>query len=349
MFTPRIPMRTLETLCRALGTMLDSGVPVVKALNVVAKKTGDQRCRRVLREITAQVEVGHDISTACRDQAGYFPEMFCDLVAVSEQSGSLPEVLIHLANHYDNLLRMRRTFLAAIIWPIIQFVAAVLIIAAVIVILGWVASLNPNTKPTDTLGLGLIGVPGAILWLSVTFGSVALLLGTYFLMKKGFEQHRLLDGLLLSIPVVGKCMRSFAIARFSWAFYLTQNSGMAIVPSLTTALKATGNGAFQGMTKRMTGLVKEGEDLSTAFEQTGLFPEEYLHMVQVAETSGTVPETLNRLSPQFEDQARRSLMVLAAVMSWVVWIVVAVFIIFIIFSVMLTYIGMINDLANGKF
>jgi type IV pilus assembly protein PilC len=123
---------------------------------------------------------------------------------------------------------------------------------------------------------------------------------------------------------------------------------MPIVPSLATALKATGNGAFQGMTRRLTGLVKDGEDLSTAFEQTGLFPEDYLHMVQVAESSGTVPETLHRLSPQFEDQARRSLMLLAAVMSWLVWLVVAAFIIFIIFSVVLTYVAMINDLANGK-
>ena len=289
MFSRRIPMRTLETLCRALGTMLDAGVPVLKALHVVAKKTGDQHCRWVLRNIAEQVEQGYDISTACRDQAGYFPEMFCDLLAVSEQSGSMPEVLTQMADHYDHLLRMRRTFLAAIIWPIIQFVAAVLIIAFVILILGWIGERNPNSEPTDTLGLGLVGVPGAITWLSMTFGSVAVVLATYFILKNGFQQSRMLDGLLLSIPVVGKCMRSFAIARFSWAFYLTQHAGMPIVPSLTTALKATGNGAFQGMTRRVTGLVKEGEDLSTAFEQSGLFPEEYLHMVQVAESSGDGP------------------------------------------------------------
>ena len=79
------------------------------------------------------------------------------------------------------------------------------------------------------------------------------------------------------------------------------------------------------------------------------FPEEYLQIVEVAETSGTVPETLERLGPQFEDQARRSLGALAAALGWLVWIAVAAFIVFIIFSIVLTYVGMINDAASGKF
>jgi type IV pilus assembly protein PilC len=71
--------------------------------------------------------------------------------------------------------------------------------------------------------------------------------------------------------------------------------------------------------------------------------------VQVGETSGTVPETLERLSPQFEEQARRSLKALAVALGWLVWVAVAVFIIFIIFSVVLKYIGMINAAASGNF
>ena len=99
-------------------------------------------------------------------------------------------------------------------------------------------------------------------------------------------------------------MRSFAIARFSWAFALTQQTGMGIGPCLDASFKATGNGAFAGASSRVQEMVLSGEELGTALADSGLFPDEYLQIVQVAETSGSVPETLARLSPQFEDQAR---------------------------------------------
>jgi type IV pilus assembly protein PilC len=152
----------------------------------------------------------------------------------------------------------------------------------------------------------------------------------------------------MRIPVLGGCMRSFAIARFSWAFALTQQTGMPISRSLELSFRATGNGAFVGASSTVCDAVLNGDELSAALDEVRLFPEEYLSLVQVAETSGTVPETLERLSPQFEDQARRSLTALAIMLGWLVWSLVAVFIIFIIFSFVLKYVGMINAAANGN-
>jgi type IV pilus assembly protein PilC len=144
-------------------------------------------------------------------------------------------------------------------------------------------------------------------------------------------------------------MRSFAIARFSWALALTQQTGMPISRSLELSFRATGNGAFVGASSGVCESVLNGGELSQALDESRLFPEEYLSLVQVAEASGTVPETLERLSPQFEDQARRSLAALAIALGWLVWTIVGVFIIFIIFSVVMKYVGMINSAANGNF
>jgi len=344
-FASRIKLQTLSYLCRSLGTMLESGVPILKSLNTLAKKTGDATCRQILREVADSVEQGNDLSAACHEHDPYFPELFCDLVSVSEQSGSMPEVLIRLADHYETLVRMKRSFLGAITWPVIQIFVAIILVAVVIVVIGELGKgLSANGKPADTLGLGLVGIPGAMIWLTFCFGSIGGLFAVYYIAYKGFQQQRMLDLVLLSVPVVGNCLRSFAIARFSWAFYITQNAGMNIVPSLTASMKATGNGAFAGMSNRTTNLVKEGEELSVALEATGLFPEEYLQIVQVAETSGTVPESLHRLGPQFEDQARRSLDTLVSVCSWAIWVLMAGFIVFIIFSFFLQYARLINSL-----
>jgi type IV pilus assembly protein PilC len=121
---------------------------------------------------------------------------------------------------------------------------------------------------------------------------------------------------------------------------------MPIARSLELSFRATSNGAFVGESPRVCGLVMEGEELSTALDESRLFPDEYLSLVQVAETSGTVPETLERLSPQFADQARRSLTVLAVALAWLIWASVATLIIFIIFSFFLNYVRMINELSR---
>ena len=265
---------------------------------------------------------------------------------MSEGTGSLPEVLTHLADHYENNLRLRREFVSSIAWPMLQLVAAVMIIALLIVIFGMIGD-DPNGPNMKQLVFGLSGVSGAVIWLTCTFGTAAFVWIGYQVSVRQFAAKRILDPLWLRVPVLGTCLRSFAIARFSWAYYLTQQSGMPVDRSLTASLKATNNGAFQNSTPLVCAGIREGEDLSVVLEASQLFPEDYLHMVSVAETSGTVPEMLNRLSPQFEDQARRSLKALTAIVSWLVWAAVATFIVFFIFRFFLWYVGMINDAVRG--
>src|SRR5262245_36845455 len=153
----------------------------------------------------------------------------------------------------------------------------------------------------------------------------------------------------MRIPVLGHCMRSFAIARFSWAFALTQQTGMPISRSLDLSFRATGNGAFVGASPLVNELVMNGEELGAALDQSRLFPDEYLSIVNVAETSGTVPEALARLGPQFEEQARRSLAALAIALGWLVWLAVAGFIVFLIFRFVMWYVGMIDAATRGNF
>lgn len=342
----KLSLKTLAHACRSLSTMLESGVEVRQAFKLAASKSSDARCRDAFAEITQQISAGHEISVSMREQGGTFPELMIDMIEMSEGTGSLPEVLTHLADHYENNLRLRREFVGSIMWPMFQLIAAVLIIALLIVIFGMVGD-NPGGPNLKQLVFGLSGVSGAIIWLSGTFGSVVLLWLGYQISVRLFAAKQILDPLWLRVPVLGTCLRSFAIARFSWAYYLTQQSGMPVDRSLTASLKATNNGAFQNSTPLVCAGIREGEDLSVVLTESGLFPEDYLHMVSVAETSGTVPEMLHRLSPQFEDQARRSLKALTAAVSWLVWLLVATFIVFFIFRFFLWYIGMINDAVGG--
>lgn len=348
LLSPQASWKSLGLWCRSLGTMLHSGVNLIKALQISGGQTTNGRFEQVMRTVVSDLKQGEDFATALKNQGGYFPELVTDMVQVAEHTGALPEVLTALADHYENLQRLRRMFLGQIAWPVIQLVAAIFIIAGLILLLGMIGE-SSGAKPFDMLGLGLFGVKGALTWLGYCFGSAALVWLVYQFLIRGLKLQAGIHGLIMKLPVVGTCLQSFAVARFAWAFALTQQAGMDIKPSLESSLKATSNGAFIGATPQIVGLVMDGEVLTDALASSKLFPSDVIEMIRVGETSGTVPETLEHLGPQFEDKARRALSALTAAFAWLIWLLVAGLITFFIFRIALTYIGLINDAANGKF
>lgn len=345
MFSPRIPHRPLANLCRNLASLLDAGVPILKAMRTAAKNAGDPKARRALEAIENDLRRGEDFSSAVKHREE-FPPMAAEMIVVAEETGQLPEILRHLADHYDNLVTMRRMFLAAIAWPMFQLVGAILIIAFLILILGWVASMRGGDA-IDVLGWGLTGTSGAIIWLTMTFGTMAAIFVAYKIISTSAAGKQFLHPWLMRIPVVGHCMRSFALARFSWALALTQQTGMGIDQCLDISLRATSNGAFIGEIPRVVAMVRAGDEIAEALRATQKFPEGYLQTIEVADASGTVPETLSRLSPQLEGDARRSLAALTIASGWVIWMIVAAFIIFLIFSLASFYLGQLNEAARG--
>jgi type IV pilus assembly protein PilC len=340
MFGSKLALKQLAIVCRSLGTTLHAGVPVLKAVSLAAGKTSQGSLRRAMVDISDRIKEGSQLSEAMEAQNDLFPDLTVDMVRVAEHTGMLPEVFKSLSEHYESNLRLKREFYGQITWLVIQFFAALLIIAMLIFMMGVFGS-GPNKL--DPLGFGLFGVQGAMTWL----GGWAILLVSMFIAYKLIASSKAAGAALnrgmMKLPVVGTCMESFAIARFSWAFYLTQEAGMPIDQSLAASLKATANGAFIAATPQIVQDVRNGESLTDSLANSTLFPAEFVQMVHVGENTGTVPETLNRLSPQFEDQARRSLRNLAAAAGWAVWCLVAAFIIFLIFRIVFWYTGMIND------
>ncbi len=340
----RIPHRPLANVCRNLASLLSAGVPILKAIGTASENAGDPRARRALEAVGRDIRKGEDLSTAFDREA--FPPLTVEMVRVAEETGQLPEILRHLAAHYDNLVRMRQVFLAAIAWPAFQLLAAIFVIALMILVLGWVAD-SRGGEPIDVLGFGLTGTKGALIWLAATLGTIAAIILAYRMIATSDAGKRRLDPLLLRVPVIGGCLRSFALARFSWALALTQQTGMAMDRCLDVSLRATSNGAYLAAVPRVTAMIRSGEELADGLRATGLFPESYLQTVEVADASGTIPETLERISPDLEAAARRGLAAMVIVAGWLIWAAVAVFIIVLIFRLASFYVGMINDAAKG--
>lgn len=346
-FSKQASQRELAHVCRSLGTSLHAGIDLRKSITTAARRSSGAM-HTALREIDRELQSGNDFTSAIETRSRYFPNLFADVVHIGEQTGSLPEALLALSEHYENNVKLRKEFLSQITMPIVQLLVAIFVIAGLIFLLGIIGA--STGSPFDILGWGLMGASGALTWLG---GWAMVIVASYVIYKlvtQSLGGRAAVHRMLLGIPVVGRCLQDFAIARFSWAFYLTQNAGMPIDDSLESSLRATSNGAFIAATDHMVREIRSGETLTDSFISSQLFPVEFIQTVDVAETSGTVPEALHRLSPQFEENARRSLKALATTASWVCWFGVAAFVIYIVISIVMWYLSQLQgalDMANG--
>src|SRR5262249_97776 len=146
------------------------GVSVLKAFQVAGAESRHKRLQLISAEIIHELRKGSDVAATLQERGNAFPPLMIDLVSVGDQTGSLPEVLAALGDHFENIVRLRRTFLGAIAFPIIQLLAAIFIVGGLIWLLGMIAGSTGGT-PFDVTGLGLSGTAGALTWFGGCFGT----------------------------------------------------------------------------------------------------------------------------------------------------------------------------------
>jgi type IV pilus assembly protein PilC len=350
LFSSRLPLSSLIELCRTLRHNLGAGLPLVDVWRQQARR-GPLPVRPIAERISQQLAKGGDLEGALESEKAAFPPLFLGLATVAEQTGNLPEVFRELERYYVQQQRLRRQFLAQSAWPVIQFVAAIFVIAGMLFLLGIIAEIRGpegvGGKPWDPLGLGLLGARGAAIFLGVVFGSLAALAGLYFLLTRGLRQQPRVDAFLLALPVIGPCLRALALARFCLALRLTLETGMSITRALRLSLRAAGNAAFADRFPVVKQHLEAGDELTVALAATGsLFPEDFRNILATAEEGGRLTEVLEHQTEHYQEEAGRRLTILTHVAGWAVWLVVAAFIITMIFRIVLSYISLIDELSQ---
>lgn len=334
----------MARLCRRLATGLEAGIDVRR---VWARETSGplpSGLRRNLEDVSAAVNRGQTLTDALAETGSFFPGLFLELVAVGEQTGKLAEVLKRLAEHYEHQLKLRRAFLAAIAWPMLQLGAAICLIGLLIFVMGLLPKVDG--KPIDILGFGLIGASGAMIYFLVIFAIAAAIALTVQAIRRGMVWTRPVQRLLLQLPVLGRQLQTLSLAQLAWTMHLTFDAGMDLLPALPLCLRSTRNARYTDHINDVLTAVRSGQEISEAFAETRAFPRDFLDTLEVGERSGRLPETMAILSDQYQDQARRTLAALTALAGFGVWAIVAIIIILMIFRLAMFYIGMIGDLSQ---
>jgi type IV pilus assembly protein PilC len=332
-----LSLSALIALCRALRHYLGAGLTLPQAFRQQAGRRGP--LGEVAGRLSQRMERGSDLFAALKAEGDAFPPLLLALVEVGEHTGMLPEVFAELEKYYTRQQRLQRDFWARSAWPILQLVLAVLVLTGLIWILG---SLPINQKPGapayDPLGLGLSGPGGALLFLGVVVGVAIGGWALWRLAARSLKGRAAVDAFLLGAPALGPCLQALALSRFCLAMRLTHETGMPIGQALQLSLRATANRAFETKGEAALETVAAGDDLTLALTRTGVFPEDFLHIVAVAEEAGSLSEVMRHQADHYHEEAERRLARLTALAGAAVWIVVGLVLVFCIFRLYATYI-----------
>ncbi len=343
MFSSRLPLKSLIELCRVLRHYLGAGLTLPDVFRQ-QQRNGPAPVRAVAGRIADALEQGDSLEDALKPDAKMFPPLFLSLGSVGERTGMLPEVFSDLEKYFLRQKQLREQFIARIAWPATQFFLAVFVLAGLIWVLGMLGSKGLDGKPYDPLGLGLLGGTGALIFLSVVFGTLGAILGLYLLAARGFGGRADSARFLLNLPAIGPCLQALALGRFCLGLRLTTESGMSIHKALRLSMRGTGNNAYAAASNVAEESVKRGDDLTLALRRTGLMPTDFLHIIEVAEESGKLSDVLRHQADHYYEEASRRLAVLTSIAGFGVWATVALFIIIAIFRIYGSYINMLDQI-----
>ncbi|MCL4190228.1 MAG: type II secretion system F family protein [Thermoguttaceae bacterium] len=334
MFLARAKTRELIDFCHRVAISLESGIDIRRTFAREAERARRPAFRSALETISGHVNRGSSLSHALAETGGFFPRLVHELVEVGEETGHLNDIFARLARHYDEQIRLRRSFLGAISWPVLQLVMSILVIGFLIWIMGTIGS-----GTVDPLGWGLIGNSGLLIYAEIVFGMALAVFLIVQGIRYGLVWTRPVQHVLLRLPGLGPALETLSMARMSWLMHLTLNAGMEIRRAMRMSVRGSGNVRYIERMGDIDRTIASGRPIYEAFQEANVFPPEFLDAVQVGEESGRLVESLAVLSRQYRDRAEVAMVVITRIAGYTVWLTIAVIIVLLIFRLAGFYLG----------
>ncbi len=344
LFSPQMTIKRLAELCRRLATSLEAGIDVRTVWAREAERASGRAARSRLELISREIAAGETLTHALAGTGDYFPLLFRELAEVGEQTGHLDRVFAQLADHYQERIKLRRNFLAAISWPVAQLAMAICVIGLLILVMGVIGEMTGTT--IDILGMGLVGGQGLAIYLTFLAIVGTMLFLVIRAVNRGLVWTKPVQRFVLRIPWLGPPLQTVALARLAWTLHLTLDAGMEVRRALRLSLRSARNARFEDQIESIEAEISAGNSIHDAFAAAGSYPTDFLDAVNVGEQTGKLAESMDLLSRQYGQRAQAALGTLTMLAGLAVWCVIATIIIALILRIFSFYLGALNDAVD---
>jgi type IV pilus assembly protein PilC len=316
----KVSVGSLAIFTRQLATMLKSGLPLVRCLEVLSARGEDRRLENIILLLREQIKAGSSLSQALGRYPEVFNPVYMTLVRAGEISGELPEILDRLATYEEKEYALRAKVRASLTYPILVFVFCVLVATVLILyifpefirmfegfhlIMPW---------PTRILILfvDFFKNPWVLLILLSSIGAFIFLFSQYMNTYIGRKQ---VHHWLIRIPVLGSVIQKVAISRFCRTFSTLFGSGVPILQALDIVSRVTGNEIINDAISHVQEAVKYGSSISAPLEESGFFPPLVVNLIQVGEKTGYLHKMLDKIADFYEMEVDLALSALIKLME----------------------------------
>ncbi len=305
---PKIKTAEVLIFTRQLSTIVNSGLPLLQGLDILAEQTEEPRFAKVIHSIGQEVESGGTFSESLRKFPRVFPDLYVSMVRAGEASGNLDGVLLQLADYMEATEELKRRIKSAMTYPVVAFSMIVLIAAGLII---WVVPqfaeiFNSFGKELPAPTQFLITL-SAILRSFYAFMVLAAFIGFIIALRLYGETStgRLnIDRMKVRRPVFGKLLRKVAVSRFTRTLSTLTRSGVAILAALEIVERTSGNEVFARVIRNAADSVRNGETLAEPLTRSGEFPAMVTRMIGVGEKTGALETMLSKISDFYDSEVK---------------------------------------------
>jgi len=322
---------------RQLSAMLEAGVTLVKALNILYLQMEKRNVKESIKRLYESVQKGDQLSDALKKQEGVYPEIMISMVEAGEASGRLDSVIAKVADTFEKDVRLRNKVRSSMMYPIIL---AVLCVAVVLILVMKVLPVF-MTMFTDDM---VLPMPTKILlafsdiltgyWYIIIFVISTIVIGirVYASTENG---KRKWHSLLMRLPVVGNTISKISAVRFTRTLGTLLASGMTLVQSLEIVIKVVGNRIVMDGLEVTKEDIRKGMPLSQSLRKADILPPMVYSMIGIGEESGTIEAMLDKTSEYYDDEVDNSIAKLVALLEPALIVFMAAVVGFIIIAIML--------------
>ena len=334
----KIKIKELAVFCRQFATMSSAGIPLLQCLNILIRQTEAKNLREILQNVVLEIEKGKSLSEAFKEYKNNFPDLFINMLAAGEISGTIDQSLSRLALHFEKDHELREKIRSAMTYPLfvggMAFVAMIFLIVFVVPIFVDIFNSVGAALPLPTRIV--IGISSAVTHFWYLF--VTLLPASFFALRRFCATERgrsIVDHMMLKVPILGQMNHKLIVARFARTLSTLLRSGVPLMQSLETIERIIGNSIASKEINAARQSIKEGEKMAPVMLKSKIFPPMAVNMISIGEESGALDELLEKLAVFYEQDVEYIIARFSSLIEPVMIAVVGAMIAFIAISIYL--------------
>jgi type IV pilus assembly protein PilC len=344
-----IGTRDIVIFTRQFATMINSGLPLVQSLDILAKQSENKALRRVIEGILYDVESGQTLADAMGAHPKAFTDLYKNMVAAGEAGGILDTILLRLATFLEKADALRRKIKGAMIYPavILTVAGAAVTVLLLFVIPTFQAMFESAGVPLPGPTLFVIALSSLLqsYWFFI-FGG---LMGLALLVRQWYQTDAgqlTIDKMMLTLPILGPLQRKAAIARFTRTLGTLISSGVSILDGLEITARTAGNRVIHDAIMESRTSIAGGETISEPLKKSGVFPPMVVQMINVGEQTGGLDEMLTKIADFYDEEVDAAVEALLSAMEPLMIVFLGVIVGGMIIAMYLPIFDMINAVGG---